>query len=93
MLPGRAKHGQEVKMDGVLDGKVLGKVVAGKGDVKKGIEAKRKEESARGVNWATLYMNVSRYLVGSLRSMSDDYRVTPLQHRWRHGWGSQNQSY
>lgn len=46
-------------MDGVLDGKVLGKVVAGKGDVKKGIEAKRKEESARGVNWATLYMNVS----------------------------------
>lgn len=45
-------------MDGVLDGKVLGKVVTGKGDVKKGIEAKRKEESARGVNWATLYMNV-----------------------------------
>lgn len=58
VLPGRAKHGQEVKMDGVLDGKVLGKVTTGKGDVKKGIEAKRKEESARGVNWATLYMNV-----------------------------------
>lgn len=58
VLPGRAKHGQEVNLDGVLDGKVLGKVNTGKGDVKKAIEAKRKEESSRGVNWATLYMNV-----------------------------------
>lgn len=71
VLPGRAKHGQEVKMEGVLDGKVLGKVAVGKGEVKKGIEAKRKEESARGVNWATLYMNVSQLRL-TTRSCNSD---------------------
>jgi len=38
---------------------VLGKMKEGRGDVKKGVDAKRKEEGTRGVNWATLYMNVS----------------------------------
>ncbi|EIW72843.1 hypothetical protein TREMEDRAFT_25743, partial [Tremella mesenterica DSM 1558] len=44
VLPGRARPGHEVS--GV-----------GKGDVKKGVETKRKEQSAKGVNWASLYMN------------------------------------
>ncbi|OCF32912.1 multiple RNA-binding domain-containing protein 1 [Kwoniella heveanensis BCC8398] len=57
VLPGRAKPGQEVNVSGVVDGKVLGKATEGRGEVKKGVDVKRKEESARGVNWATLYMN------------------------------------
>ncbi|WVF70675.1 hypothetical protein IAT40_005468 [Kwoniella sp. CBS 6097] len=57
VLPGRAKPGQEVDVSGVVDGKVLGKAVEGRGEVKKGVDVKRKEESAKGVNWATLYMN------------------------------------
>ncbi|WVQ85516.1 multiple RNA-binding domain-containing protein 1 [Cryptococcus sp. DSM 104549] len=57
VLPGRAKPGQEVQVGGVGEGKVLGKKDLERGEVKKGVDAKRKEESARGVNWATMYMN------------------------------------
>ncbi|WVQ97046.1 hypothetical protein IAU59_004156 [Kwoniella sp. CBS 9459] len=57
VLPGRAKPGQEVDVSGVVDGKVLGKAAEGRGEVKKGVDAKRKDESSKGVNWATLYMN------------------------------------
>nr|XP_031859355.1 multiple RNA-binding domain-containing protein 1 [Kwoniella shandongensis]KAA5526427.1 multiple RNA-binding domain-containing protein 1 [Kwoniella shandongensis] len=58
VLPGRAKPGQDgAGVQGIVDGKVLGKADEGRGEVKKGVDAKRKEESARGVNWASLYMN------------------------------------
>lgn len=100
VLPGRAKPGQEVNMDGVLDGKVLGKVNTGKGEVKKGIEAKRKEESARGVNWATLYMNVSpptsaliiiRWVVGSVGT--DQFsRAMQWRRLWPRVWASRNRN-
>jgi multiple RNA-binding domain-containing protein 1 len=63
VLPGRAKHGEEgvvgveeVAGDGVLKGKVLGKEEK---NVKAEVLKKRKEEGSRGLNWATLYMNVS----------------------------------
>ncbi|KAK4688469.1 multiple RNA-binding domain-containing protein 1, partial [Tremellales sp. Uapishka_1] len=57
VLPGRARPGQERVVEGVVDGKVLGKATEGKGAVKKGVDEKRKEESAKGVNWASMYMN------------------------------------
>jgi multiple RNA-binding domain-containing protein 1 len=60
VLPGRAKPGQERNVAGVVDGKVLGKATEGRGDVKKGVDDKRKEQSAKGVNWASMYMNVSQ---------------------------------
>ncbi|OXG90689.1 multiple RNA-binding domain-containing protein 1 [Cryptococcus neoformans A2-102-5] len=59
VLPGRAKPGQEgaVAGSGVVDGKVLGKRDEGRGEVKSKVDAKRKQESTKGVNWASLYMN------------------------------------
>ncbi|WRT65936.1 uncharacterized protein IL334_002887 [Kwoniella shivajii] len=57
VLPGRSKPGQTTNVAGVVDGKVLGKATEGKGEVKKGVEERRKEEGRKGVNWATLYMN------------------------------------
>ncbi len=66
VLPGRAKPGQERSGgDGVVDGQVLGKARETRGEVKKGAETRRKEESSKGVNWATMYMNVS----GTCRSL------------------------
>ena len=60
VLPGRAKPGQDQSgVVGIVNGEVLGKSKLGKGEVKKGVDARRKEEGSRGVNWATLYMNVS----------------------------------
>lgn len=60
VLPGRARPGQETSgVAGIVDGEVLGKAKEAKGEVKKNVDAKRKEDSARGVNWATLYMDVS----------------------------------
>jgi multiple RNA-binding domain-containing protein 1 len=59
VLPGRAKPGQEGLVAGeVMKDGVLGKIKEAKGEVKKGVDAKRREESVRGVNWATMYMNV-----------------------------------
>jgi len=46
-------------VDGIVDGQVLGKVKEGRGEVKKGVETRRREESSKGVNWASMYMNVS----------------------------------
>lgn len=65
VLPGRAKPGQEgaVAGSGVVDGKVLGKRDEGRGEVKSKVDAKRKQESTKGVNWASLYMNVSFFLL------------------------------
>lgn len=61
VLPGRFKPGQEVVQRGLGDKtKVLGKDVLEKGAIKKGVEDKRKNEAGKGMNWATLYMNVSR---------------------------------
>jgi len=61
VLPGRARPGQEVKAEGVgeVQGGVLGKVKQGHGDVVGKADAKKKADNAKGVNWATLYMNVS----------------------------------
>jgi multiple RNA-binding domain-containing protein 1 len=62
VLPGRARPGQEVKAQGVgeVQGGVLGKVKQGHSDVLNKSDAKKKADNAKGVNWATLYMNVSR---------------------------------
>lgn len=43
----------------MVDSKVLGKRDQGKGEVKSKVDERRKQESAKGVNWASLYMNVS----------------------------------
>lgn len=62
VLPGRAKHGQEASVAagaGTTDGKVLGKAAEARGEVKGRQEEKRTAASAKGLNWATLYMNVS----------------------------------
>ncbi len=69
VLPGRAKGGEGVV--GVVDagegkegsnvvGKVLGKEEK---NVKAEVMNKRKEEGGKGLNWATLYMNVSGFLI------------------------------
>ena len=42
----------------MVDGQVLGKSKETRGEVKKGVETRRKEETSKGVNWATMYMNV-----------------------------------
>lgn len=71
VLPGRAKPGQEntvsapagasgtggKKADGEKE--VLGKTKEGRLDVKAKGDAKKKDASSKGVNWAALYMNVS----------------------------------
>nr|XP_019050622.1 multiple RNA-binding domain-containing protein 1 [Kwoniella bestiolae CBS 10118]OCF29552.1 multiple RNA-binding domain-containing protein 1 [Kwoniella bestiolae CBS 10118] len=59
VLPGRPKPGQVVVAGGggVMDGKVLGKVDETRGQVKKTVDEKRKEDSRKGLNWASLYMN------------------------------------
>ncbi|KAK6907587.1 multiple RNA-binding domain-containing protein 1 [Kwoniella mangroviensis CBS 8507] len=59
VLPGRPKPGQTIAANGggVVDGKVLGKIDEQKGQVKKNVDEKRKEDSRKGLNWATLYMN------------------------------------
>ncbi|ORY24677.1 hypothetical protein BCR39DRAFT_317288 [Naematelia encephala] len=58
VLPGRAKPGQENSgVQGVVDGKVLGKVAESRGEVKGKVDARRKDEGSKGVNWATMYMN------------------------------------
>lgn len=63
VLPGRAKPGQE-GMDASEaaageEGKVLGKIKDSHQEVKANKAARRKEAGDKGVNWATLYMNVS----------------------------------
>lgn len=60
VLPGRARPGQESTTDtkGITDGKVLGKATETRGEVKNKVDEKRKADTAKGVNWATLYMNV-----------------------------------
>lgn len=58
ILPGRPKHGvQAAEGDAVISGKVMGKDT--ERNVKADIDKKRKEQSGKGLNWATLYMNVS----------------------------------
>ena len=61
VLPGRARPGQEVQAEGVgkAPGDVLGKVKDGHVEVRGKVDAKRKDEGSKGVNWATMYMNVS----------------------------------
>ncbi|TYJ55742.1 multiple RNA-binding domain-containing protein 1 [Cryptococcus floricola] len=56
VLPGRARYGQEQGASAV-EGKVLGKKDEARGEVKQKVDARRKEEGSRGVNWASLYMN------------------------------------
>lgn len=60
ILPGRAKPGQAKDMSEVTEGQVLGKVKDTRKEVLGQKEEKRKGDSARGVNWAALYMNVSQ---------------------------------
>ncbi|WVN85548.1 multiple RNA-binding domain-containing protein 1 [Cryptococcus depauperatus CBS 7841] len=55
VLPGRAKPGKE-GIDTVAS-KILGKTDKERGEVKNKADVRHKEESARGLNWATLYMN------------------------------------
>lgn len=62
ILPGRAKPGQSKDMTEVTEGAVLGKVKDTRAEVVGKKEEKRKGETARGVNWASLYMNVSDYV-------------------------------
>lgn len=65
VLPGRARPGQEAAIaaaDAVTGGKVLGKAAEQRGEVKSRQEDKRVQASAKGLNWATLYMNVSFHL-------------------------------
>lgn len=62
ILPGRAKPGQAKDMTEVTEGAVLGKVKDTRAEVVGKKEEKRKGETARGVNWASLYMNVSDYI-------------------------------
>ncbi|BEJ18146.1 hypothetical protein CspHIS471_0704230 [Cutaneotrichosporon sp. HIS471] len=60
VLPGRARPGQETAAaagKGATDGKVLGKAAEARGDVKARQDDKRTEATAKGLNWATLYMN------------------------------------
>ncbi|WWC88133.1 uncharacterized protein L201_003037 [Kwoniella dendrophila CBS 6074] len=57
ILPGRSKPGQISSVGTTIDGKVLGKKDELKGEIKRNVDEKRKEESRKGVNWATLYMN------------------------------------
>ncbi|BEI87118.1 hypothetical protein CcaverHIS002_0704640 [Cutaneotrichosporon cavernicola] len=60
VLPGRARPGQETVAaagKGTTDGKVLGKAAEARGDVKARQDDKRTEATAKGLNWATLYMN------------------------------------
>lgn len=61
VLPGRARPGQEARAEGVGEtpGGVLGKVKQGHADVQNKADERRKTDSAKGVNWATMYMNVS----------------------------------
>lgn len=63
VLPGRARPGQETEAgeggDGDKEGAVLGKTRDSHTEVKGKKTTKRKEAGDRGVNWATLYMNVS----------------------------------
>lgn len=47
----------------MVDSKVLGKRDQGKGEVKSKVDERRKQESAKGVNWASLYMNVSMFML------------------------------
>lgn len=64
VLPGRARPGQETTVaagKGTADGKVLGKAAEARGDVQARQDDKRTQASAKGLNWATLYMNVSHY--------------------------------
>ncbi len=71
ILPGRAKHGESgvVTVDvvpgaeandsdskGLIGGKVLGKEIK---NVKAEVAKKQREASGKGLNWASLYMNVS----------------------------------
>lgn len=62
VLPGRARPGQEAETgeggDGEKEGAVLGKTRDSHTEVKGKKVTKRKEAGDRGVNWATLYMNV-----------------------------------
>lgn len=65
ILPGRARPGEQRERpsgsgaaEGVNSG-VLGKTKEGREVVKGKKDEKRKEASNRGVNWASLYMNVS----------------------------------
>ncbi|RSH92710.1 Multiple RNA-binding domain-containing protein 1 [Saitozyma podzolica] len=58
VLPGRARPGQErTGAEKIIGGDVLGKTKEGRAEVKGKIDAKRTEQSAKGVNWATMYMN------------------------------------
>ena len=62
VLPGRARPGQEptaVAQSLGGEGQVLGKIRDGRQEVKNKGEQKRTEANSKGVNWATLYMNVS----------------------------------
>jgi multiple RNA-binding domain-containing protein 1 len=67
VLPGRARLGEQKegktgsKAEGVgeVKGEVLGKSKDGRDVVKGKKDEKRKETTTRGVNWASLYMNVS----------------------------------
>lgn len=59
ILPGRPKNGTAAgEADAVINGRVMGKDTAR--NVKADIDKKRKEQSGKGLNWATLYMNVSQ---------------------------------
>jgi multiple RNA-binding domain-containing protein 1 len=81
VLPGRSKGGEGgvvgvIEGGDVVDGKnVVGKVL-GKEEknVKAEVMKKRKEEGGKGLNWATLYMNVSRlFIIRSVHSVQGSF--------------------
>jgi multiple RNA-binding domain-containing protein 1 len=83
VLPGRARPGQEAVVEtgkGTTDGKVLGKAAEARGDVKRAQDDKRAQATAKGLNWATLYMNVSDTRVHA------DSRATPSRPPWPTAW-------
>lgn len=85
VLPGRPRPGQEAAValaNEVTDGKVLGKAAEKRGEVKSRQEDKRVQASAKGLNWATLYMNVSSTCSRTLA----DIRATPSQHPSPTAW-------
>lgn len=85
VLPGRARPGQErTGAEKIIGGDVLGKTKEGRAEVKGKIDAKRTEQSARGVNWATMYMNVSesmKTLVRRGRVLTPRLRATQWPHQ------------
>jgi multiple RNA-binding domain-containing protein 1 len=59
---GEAPWGRKAReAEAVVEGKVLGKVKLSPAELKKKLDAKKEVASQQGINWATMYMDVSRH--------------------------------